>query len=109
MIVRNITFPVTPEFLLKTIDRFSQEDDVWSRDFLETVIFVGMTDTELAEDVLHFTKAKGVKNIYTSTDSPCESPYRLSRGSLNQVYRLYPDTAEAFIVSTIQSANDSQS
>lgn len=109
MIVRNITSPVTPEFLQMTIDRFEQEDDVWSRDFLESVIFVALTVTELADDVLHLAKAKGVKNIYTSTDSPREGPYWLSRGSLNQVYRLYPDTAEAFIVSTIQSANDSQS
>jgi len=100
---------VTSEFLKTTINRFSRVDDVWSRNFLESVIFVGSTMSKLTDDALRLARTYGVKNIYASEGSHKEGPYLLSGESLHEVSRLYPDTAEAFIVSTIQSSNDSQS
>lgn len=109
VITKALDSPVTSEFLQETIDRFSALDDVWSAAFLESVIFVGSKDLSLTDGALHLARTYDVKNVYTSTESQEDGPYLLSHGSLHKIYRLYADTAEAFITSTIQSANNSQS
>jgi hypothetical protein len=61
-----------------------------------------------AEALLQELGAKTVHYMRTDRDltNPVEGPYILSNKGFHKVSRLYPDTAEAFIVSTIQSDGD---
>lgn len=85
-----------------TLERFAQ-DDVWNITFLENVILAITDHSELPHPVLHLLKAKGAKNVYITSARLQEGPYWAVHGSVHKVYRLYPDTTEAFITSTIRS------
>lgn len=103
---------VTSEDLVEIRERFSQ-DDVWTTDFLPTLIF----HSQNAHQAVQFSAAahKTLKSwgsqaisITVSEDLDAPSgPYYCNGDQLHEVYRLYPDIAGAFISATIQSPNDS--
>ncbi|UKZ65400.1 uncharacterized protein TrAtP1_006593 [Trichoderma atroviride] len=104
-------FPSTGE-LQGILDDFRAKDDVWSREFTGAII-VQTTDIERKltgeeKDTLRSLGACNIGFLYSSeleAQLP-QGPYFLHHGQLHQVYRLYPDTADAFIVSTVPDDGD---
>lgn len=91
---------------------FRTKDDVWSRDFIGTIIVqtteIDLELTENDQDILRSFGANDIRLFYNSvpeTQLP-QGPYFLHHGQLYQAYRLYPDTADAFIVATVPDVGD---
>ena len=94
------------------INDFKQNDDVWSLSYLRFVIFCGSysgstpptSDSEVLKTV---TEGYFIINCLTEDVTiPC-GPYWLEHGMLYQVFRLYPDRSNAFVVASVQSYRDS--
>lgn len=94
------------------MDDFRAKDDVWSQDFIATIIVqtteIGRTLTADEGDIL---RSLGANNIHIFYNGVAEAqlpqgPYFLHCGHLHQAYRLYPDTADAFIVATVPDDGD---
>lgn len=105
------SFPTT-EQLRTTFQAFSELDDVWSNDFLECII-IQFTESQrsLTDDERTVVHDLGTSNLYAFHQIPGvsllpEGPYLLDHGCIHQIYRLYPDTSGAFVVSTVPTAND---
>ncbi|QYT05271.1 Amidase domain-containing protein [Trichoderma simmonsii] len=104
-------FPNAAE--LKTIlDDFRTKDDVWSRDFIGTII-VQTTDIDLklTENDKDILRSLGANDIHLFYNGAAEvqlpqGPYFLHHRQLYQAYRLYPDTADAFMVATVPDDGD---
>jgi hypothetical protein len=103
--------PNTSE-LQAILDGFKTVDDVWSRDFIGTLIIqtteIGRKLTKEEEGILRSLGANDIHsfcNGVPGTQLP-QGPYSLHYGQLYQAYRLYPDTADAFIVSTVLDNDD---
>ena len=96
---------ITDDFVHESIERFSRTDDVWSKDFLQNVILQVKSHVDvIQENIENFFRPFNTSQIYfrpVASDNIREGPYFLSRGRLHPAYRLYPDHAGAFIVSTI--------
>ncbi|KAI8946022.1 putative glutamyl-tRNA amidotransferase subunit A [Xylaria longipes] len=96
-----------------TLDEFRIRDDVWSLDFVQciTVQMIG-SDRVLTSNetmALHNLGALTINlfhNIAGEAELP-QGPYFLHHGLIHQAYRLYPDTAGAFMVSTVPAERDS--
>lgn len=104
-------FPTTSE-LQAILDDFKTKDDVWSREFIGTIIIqTAEIDRKVPEDekdILHSLGASDIRlfsNGGPGAQIP-QGPYFLHHGQLHQAYRLYPDTADAFIVSTVPDDGD---
>jgi hypothetical protein len=102
---------VTPEDLVEVLERFSQ-DDVWTTEFLPTLIFHSQNTRQAvqfsaaAQKILESWKSQGISiDVSEDLDAP-SGPYYCNGVQLHEVYRLYPDTAGVFISPTIQSPND---
>ena len=104
------------KFLHEAIRRFERTDDVWSKAFLSNIV-LQFSDAELFEqfslqpDLEMLLKDWGNRQLYFTrvTDNvsgPPEGPYFLKDTRLHAAYRLYPDTAGAFVVSTVPSGDD---
>ncbi|CAG8371447.1 unnamed protein product [Penicillium salamii] len=87
-------------------------DDVWTPKFLRHLILT----SDNPHQAVHFsTTVQQILKTWSSRvllsdssdllDLP-SGPYYFNGGNLHEVYRLYPDTAEAFISATIQSPDD---
>lgn len=104
-------FPNTSE-LQATLDDFKTKDDVWSRDFIGSIIVqTTEVDRKLTEDDKDILRSLGASDILLFYNGVLEAqlpqgPYFLRHGQLHQAYRLYPDTAGAFIVSTVPDDGD---
>lgn len=99
-------FPTTSE-LQAILNDFETKDDVWTRDFIGTIVIqTPEIDRKLMEDEMNILRSLGASDIrlfpngVPGAQLP-QGPYFLHYGQLHQAYRLYPDTADAFIVSTI--------
>lgn len=86
---------------------FNDVDDVWSPEFFGCVI-VQMTEASqtlkpIHETILHDLGALNVQSFNQPNQSlqQPEGPYFLSHGELHHAYRLYADTAGAFVVATV--------
>ncbi|KAL7901886.1 amidase signature domain-containing protein [Trichoderma sp. SZMC 28014] len=104
-------FPSTAE-LRDILDDFRAKDDVWSRDFIGSII-VQTTDVdrELTGEEIKILRSLGASDIRLFPNGVLDAqlpqgPYFLHHGQLHQAYRLYPDTAGAFIVSTVPDDGD---
>lgn len=90
---------------------FDLADDVWSSDFSQSVV-IQMLDTgrKLTKDDEDTLRGLGVKELrsFRRTSSEAnlpQGPYFLHHGHLHQAYRLYPDPAGAFMISTVPDDN----
>lgn len=99
--------------MLQTIlDDFRTKDDVWSRDFIGTIIVqTTEIDLQLTENDKNILRSLGANDIRLFYNSAAEvklpqGPYFLHHGQLYEAYRLYPDTADAFIVATVPDDGD---
>ncbi|KAK7918291.1 hypothetical protein PG985_010165 [Apiospora marii] len=98
---------IGPSFHLEsTIKKFST-DDVWTPRFLKYVIIqADNTDQTLSEDDRLSLSALGTESFHVVHGNEAqkrlpEGPYFVDHGRLHGAYRLYPDTAGAFVVATI--------
>ena len=106
------TFP-TAEQLQALISGFDDIDDVWTPEFIPTII-VQLTepDTQLSQhdrDALYSLGARSIHvfhNTASNTRPIPSGPYFLHHGRLYLAYRLYPDTVGAFISSTVPAGED---
>ncbi|KAL7924435.1 amidase signature domain-containing protein [Trichoderma austrokoningii] len=102
---------ITQEDLAEVRDRFSQ-DDVWTTEFLPTLIIHSQNTHETvqfsaaAQKILEAWGSPAISiEVSDNLDAP-SGPYYCNGAQLHEVYRLYPDTAGAFISATIQSPTD---
>ncbi|KAI0435580.1 putative glutamyl-tRNA amidotransferase subunit A [Xylaria telfairii] len=103
----------TLEELYITLQEFKLKDDVWSTDFVQCIT-IQMVDSyrELTSDettTLHNLGARIINHFHRvagEAELP-QGPYFLHHGLIYQAYRLYPDTAGAFMVSTVHAEGDS--
>ncbi|CAH0020772.1 unnamed protein product [Clonostachys rhizophaga] len=91
---------------------FETQDDVWSTEFSQYAIIQVIGNDHAALAKTHESlRLRGVKVVHfailPSDSAPLpQGPYFLHHGHLHQAYRLYPDHAGAFIVSTVPDGND---
>lgn len=111
MLTIDSQFPTMSE-LQAILDDFKTKDDVWSRDFIQSIIVqTAEFDRKLTEDEKDILRSLGASDIHLfyngvpAAQLP-QGPYFLHYGLLHQAYRLYPDTADAFIVSTVPDDGD---
>ncbi|CAG7975139.1 unnamed protein product [Penicillium salamii] len=102
---------ITEQDLLAIHKKLSQ-DDVWIQSFLSSLILI----SDQPHQAVQLSKA--VQQILENWSSQVllsdssglldlpSGPYYFNNGNLHEVYRLYHDTAEAFISATIQSPHD---
>ncbi|KAJ2978116.1 hypothetical protein NUW58_g7596 [Xylaria curta] len=102
----------TLEELHTTLEKFKMIDDVWSLAFVQciTVQMVG-SNRVLTSDETTALRNLGARtinlfhNIAGEAELP-QGPYFLHHGRIHQAFRLYPDTAGAFMVSTVPTERD---
>uniref|UniRef100_A0A0B7JQF9 Amidase domain-containing protein n=1 Tax=Bionectria ochroleuca TaxID=29856 RepID=A0A0B7JQF9_BIOOC len=93
-------------------DDFEIQDDVWSTEFSQyAIIQIVGNDRAVLAKTHESLRLRGVKVVHSailpSDSAPLpQGPYFLHHGHLHQAYRLYPDHAGAFIVSTVPDGND---
>lgn len=97
------------------LEGFLSVDDVWSRDFIHSLVVqasfpssaAALTDT-LRRTFLKIPGVSSVSVVHVAEDSTTlpQGPYFLDHGHLHHAYRLYPDTAGAFIVATVPADDD---
>ncbi|KAJ5614211.1 amidase-like protein [Penicillium herquei] len=98
---------LTTKYVGELIHEYLREDDVLCSEFLSTKIFVTEQD-DVDEEVLLCLASFGCKTLYLlpTTYSLTKGPYFYSCEGLFRTSRLYPDTQEAFVLSTVPSQND---
>ena len=91
---------------------FDVRDDVWTTDFSHSLVFqVVDTGHVPSRDEGNALRKLGIDTLHLFHVAPGESrlpqsPYFMHYGRLHQPYRLYPDVAGAFVVSTVPDGND---
>ncbi|KAK7402617.1 hypothetical protein QQX98_011629 [Neonectria punicea] len=98
---------ITAHWLQETVDRWHRADDVFHPGFLETVIFV--REEHIPEPVLDKDSWKLLDNKWKSQvafavadrEDIAEGPYYVRDGALHTVWRLFPDTHEAFMTAML--------
>ncbi|KAK4230165.1 glutamyl-tRNA amidotransferase [Podospora fimiseda] len=81
-------------------------DDVWSTNFLSSLIIRTQDQCILTPDTIAALKDQGISNIYFSAEpqhffNVPQGPCFLNNCNLHPAYRLYPDTAGASVVATV--------
>ncbi|KKZ66861.1 hypothetical protein EMCG_07467 [[Emmonsia] crescens] len=110
-VIRASNVQITPEYLIETRRKLSQ-DDVWAYSFLHYLVFQPQTSHQTvqisaaAQRTLETWGSQVLSADNSETQDLQPGPYFCNAGRLHKVYRLYPDTAGAFISATIQSPND---
>jgi hypothetical protein len=102
----------TSDNLQNTLHGFGQADDVWFTELLTSLV-VQTTLSELnntwTSKLEHaFSGIAHVQHIHVvhlanSFSQLPQGPYFLQNGRLHHAYRLYPDTAGAFVVATVHA------
>ena len=100
--------PVTCERAKHVIDDYKKRDDVFSNDFLTSILVITSGQT-LSDDVLRLFGLWGCRVVFLvapSGPSILGGPYFFSSRGIFQAWRLYADTQEAFLMSTIPVQGD---
>ncbi|OAQ96457.1 hypothetical protein LLEC1_04447 [Akanthomyces lecanii] len=101
-----------PQELQSAFDIFAEADDVWSADFARNVIIQAPEDFLAPSQSQNAASQKlGIANLHLIPANLAHrklppGPYFVHYGRLYQAYRLYPDSAGAFMVSTVTDDND---
>lgn len=107
---------VTVDAIRSSIHHFENVDDVFSRTFLSLIIFElspGATK-ELSSEVNKFLHSLGTRFVGILDEGsqnadrglPDSGPYFASPRGLFGVWKLYPDTFGAFVLSTVPTVGD---
>lgn len=98
--------------LQSAFDVFAEADDVWSADFARNILIQAPEDfLPLSQSQKKAAHELGITNLHLFSASFAHSklptgPYFVHYGRLYQAYRLYPDSAGAFMVSTVTDDDD---
>jgi hypothetical protein len=83
---------------------FESQDDVFSLDFIATILLVdspGHETSDVESVIEEVAKLVGHSRVYhCGIQHWPQGPYFLHGGNLHQAWRLYPDTSEAFYITT---------
>jgi hypothetical protein len=83
------------------------EDDVFSADFLPTIILItNQLPEDFGSEIIAFLTSKGCKSLYLARPELAawsEGPFFYSSRGIFSAWRLYADPEEVFIVATIPS------
>ncbi|KAJ5114029.1 hypothetical protein N7456_002563 [Penicillium angulare] len=99
--------PITTTYVQELIHECLREDDVLCSDFLSTILFI-TEEVSIDEKSLSCLSSFGCKTLYLlpPTYTITKGPYFYSCQGLFQTSRLYADTQEAFVLSTVPSQHD---
>ncbi len=98
---------ISAKVLGDIIARFERSDDVWSKEFLSSIVIQSHHGLPLLPPHLKkFLAQWGNQKVYynhvlETLEGYPEGPYLLKQGKLYPAYRLYPDTTGSFIVATV--------
>ncbi|KAG4444478.1 hypothetical protein IFR05_000069 [Cadophora sp. M221] len=92
------------ESISKTrISNFLSRDDVIHESFTKHLLFKTSSDIQVSWEVEDLK----TNTPYIQSDLPCEGPYLLIGKTLHKVFKLYPDTYNAFMYGILQSGDSS--
>jgi len=103
---------VTANILRSIVESFEHYDDVWTRDFLRTIILPGTcTRNSLGSELQDLFESWGTKHVRYQDDCSADTilrqgPYWLKNGNFHRVSRLFPDSVDAFVVAVVQDDED---
>lgn len=99
------------------VRKFSARDDVFSTQFLWSVVLnrneTASTGLSILAEDKDYLKSVGCSVCYTNAISGCvekkipEGPYFMKKGTIYRIWRLYPDTHDAFNLPLVQSSQSS--
>ncbi|KAL0581476.1 hypothetical protein V5O48_000517 [Marasmius crinis-equi] len=115
--------PVSARFLSKTVTAFGGIDDVWTESFLQGIAYTSPTENEpflnMEGDAIDWLRARGTTHLfvpgsrqdprlrdltvihYPKALRPGPHAYSTATGSFHNIYRLYPDVYESFMLGCI--------
>jgi hypothetical protein len=109
-VINSDGLPITRRLLKMKFDLFAA-DDVFSADFLPTIILItNQIPKDISGEIVSFLSSKGCKSLYLARpEYPAwsEGPFFYSSRGIFSAWRLYADPEEAFIAATIPSQSDS--
>ena len=93
---------ITKEWLQNSVEDYISKDDVFRREFLTGIIFVGAAkeEVQITEDSQEFLRHVGTQfNVYLETASKqlAPGPYVVLNHKISDVSTLYPDENGAFL------------
>ncbi len=94
------------------ISEFLAKDDVFNPDFLQVVLIAQADSTEvsLEQSAIESLKKYGMQRWeYVGSQSWKAGPYFADGDNLYQAWKLYPDTSEAFYLTTIPNTEGNSS
>ncbi|KAJ8132958.1 hypothetical protein O1611_g670 [Lasiodiplodia mahajangana] len=97
--------PITCRSLQKVIDQDLQDDDVLCSSFMSSVMLITQ-ETSLDPETLELLSSLGCKRLFLSNSDLGKGPFFYSCDGIFRVFRLYPDTHDAFVTSVIPSPSD---
>jgi hypothetical protein len=98
---------LTTGLMQSLVDSYRQRDDVFYGHFLQTILLLS-NETNIDEDVRRLFGSWGCRTVfllsaaYRTIDGPC---FFSSRGVF-RAWRIYPDTQDSFVLSTVPSRKD---
>jgi hypothetical protein len=105
----------TSDDVQHTLHGFGLADDVWSTEFMSPLVIqttlpelnsAWITGLEHALSQMAHVQDVHVAHLTSSSAQLPQGPYFLQNGRLHHAYRLYPDTAGAFVVATVPADDD---
>lgn len=96
---------ITSQLLQGIIQQDLQDDDVLCASFMRSVMLVTQ-ETSLDPEALQVLSSFGCKRLFLANTDLGKGPYFYSSNGIYRVFRLYPDTHDAFVTSTIPSPSD---
>jgi hypothetical protein len=99
---------VTPDAMQDKLHHYSHHDDVFCSRFLKNIL-LATDDNHVDDMVLKFFASKGCVTLFVVPRQYGfrEGPYFFSSCGILWAWRLFPDTQEAFVTSTIPSQHNS--
>ncbi|KAK0668812.1 hypothetical protein QBC41DRAFT_346816 [Cercophora samala] len=95
--------PISCQSLQKAIQEDLQNDDVLSSSFLRSIVLV-TEETSLDRETLGLLSSLGCERVFLVADTNVgKGPLFFSCRGIFRVFRLYPDTHDAFVTSVIPS------
>ncbi|KAG9254379.1 amidase-like protein [Emericellopsis atlantica] len=97
--------PISCQSLQKVIQHDLQDDDVLSSSFLISIVLFTQ-ETSLDRETLGLLSSFGYKRLFLTNTNIGKGPFFFSCNGMFRVFRLYPDTHDAFVTSVIPSLAD---
>ncbi|TPX09494.1 uncharacterized protein E0L32_009237 [Thyridium curvatum] len=97
--------PVTCQSLQKVIKQDLHDDDVLCSSFMKSIVLITQ-ETSLELETLEVLSSFGCKRLFLTGANLGKGPYFYSCNGIFRVFRLYPDTHDAFVTSVIPNPSD---